>query len=164
MKLNYDQFVKKYFPVQQITNLKESSSLIFVSKQGQIIKEQNFTENEWLLWREHFRQEIELQNILNEYEPNYFLKILDWAEEFQEQLHKVLIIYENQKDSQNLELYIKNNTISQEKLINIIIQILGIGMALQRRKIFHLNITPKNLIYVNGFIKLTDFVLFLKIF
>ncbi|CAD8184779.1 unnamed protein product [Paramecium pentaurelia] len=157
MKLNYDQFVKKYFPVQQITNLKESSTLIFLSKQGQIIKEQNFTENEWLLWREYFRQEIELQNILNEYEPNYFLKILDWAEEFQEQLHKVLIIYENQKDSQNLELYIKNNTISQEKLINIIIQILGIGMALQRRMIFHLNITPKNLIYVNGFIKLTDF-------
>ncbi|CAD8138727.1 unnamed protein product [Paramecium octaurelia] len=157
MQLNYDQFVNIYFPIKPTINQKGSSSSISVSKQGQMIKEQTFTENEWKSWREHFVQEIELQNILNECKPNSFLKIQNWVEEFQKQMYRVWIIYENMSNCQNLELYIKNNTISQEKQINIIYQILLIGIELQRRKIFHLNITPKNLIYVNGFIKLTDF-------
>ncbi|CAK85518.1 unnamed protein product (macronuclear) [Paramecium tetraurelia] len=111
MSLNYDQFVKKYFPIRPETNQKGSYASISKSKQGQMIKELKFTENEWQSWREHFVQEIELQNILNECKPSYFLKIQDWVEEF------------------------------QKKQINIIFQILRIGIEQQRRKIFHLNIT-----------------------
>lgn len=97
--------------------------------------------------KSRFRREFKITKELNEL--NGVIKIY----EFNDNDYS----YTMEKAERNLEDYIKESDIAEEQKLNCIYQILNIMEEVHRRKIIHRDISPNNILILNGILKISDF-------
>lgn len=97
--------------------------------------------------KSRFKREFVITESLNDL--NGIIKVFD----FNEQDYS----YTMEKAEVNLEDYIINNELDENQKLTCIFQILDIMKEVHKRKIIHRDISPNNILVLNGILKMSDF-------
>lgn len=97
--------------------------------------------------KSRFKREFEITKSLNDL--NGIIKVFDFNEQD--------YTYTMEKAEGNLEDYIINNELNENQKLTCIFQILNIMKEVHKRKIVHRDISPNNILILNGMLKISDF-------
>jgi tRNA A-37 threonylcarbamoyl transferase component Bud32 len=138
--------------------LRESDDLVFIASggfakvyeqesSGRIYKKLH---DEWILdvgVRSRFKREYRITKSLDDI-PGV-IKVFDYFDDS--------CAYTMEKEETTLEKYIRNNTLPDASKINCIRQVLSVMKNVHDRDVVHRDISPNNILLLNGMLKISDF-------